>query len=248
MKVLLLSFKVVLMVSFALVFSHQVQGQAAIIALLLGNKVASENFNLSMEIGPTFNSYSSVDNADAVKSGVNFGIGGNVKLNENWFLSPNAYFLARRKLYMHSFSPNTGNNIINTQFANSKTEITLSYIDLPIFLHYQTTNKKIRFGFAPQISFLRTAEAEFKNNDGSFNQDISTDVSKTDYGVVGDLAYILGKAHKGRGIFIHLRFYQGLSDIFGDGYIPGNNSSSFFSIHLSLPFITDELAAKNLEN
>ena len=82
---------------------------------------------------------------------------------------------------------------------------------------------------------------------GNFDQDFEPFVNSTDYGVIADFGYILGQAHKGKGVHIHLRYYYGMTDIFKDGVSTEDNNASYISFHLSLPFITDELAAKNLE-
>ncbi len=226
--------------------AKKAEGQAAIIAFFFGDKVASENFNISLEFGTTQPWYNEVEDSRRSRVGINFGIGTNIKLSENWFLCPNAYFLGARSFRVNSFSPTTGNMGINDAFANSEMEIILKYIDVPVFLHYQTNNKKYRFGIAPQVSFFSSAEATFTRDEGKFTQDVKDEVNGLDYGLIGNVTYVLGKAHKGRGILIHLRYYYGFEDVFKNRYIAGDNNTQFVSLHLSLPFITDELAAKNL--
>lgn len=239
-------FPVVLILVFGLGHSFQSKGQAAIIALLFGDQVASEKFNISMEFGVNQPFYSEVPDSKRSRLGINFGIGTNIQLSDNWFLCPNVYFLSARRVNLNSFTPTTGNVPVDESFANTETEILLKYIDVPVFLHYQTDNKKFRFGFAPQISFFTSGEARFSGDEGDFTQDVDTHVNGIDYGIIGNFTYVLGKAHKGRGIHIHLRYYYGLEDVFKDDYINGNNNTQFVSAHLSLPFITDELAEKNL--
>ena len=230
-----------------LIAPNVLNGQAAILALLFGDKVASENFNLSMEFGVVLPGYDNIENKDNIKRGINFGIAGNVRLSDNWYLSPNAYFLARRNLQLSSFSLNSANSILNEEFRDVPAALNMGYIDLPVFIHYQTNNRKWRFGAGPQLSILRSAEAEYSGSEGTFDYDVKDQLNSIDYGMVGDIVYVLGKAHKGRGIHIHLRYYQGFSDVFDNSFISGKNQSRFFSVHVSLPFITDELAAKNLE-
>jgi hypothetical protein len=99
----------------------------------------------------------------------------------------------------------------------------------------------------PQVSFNRKANATFNGEEGEFKQNFESYVNNMDYGPVVDICYILGKALKGRGIFVHARYYYGLTDIFNDKLSVDVNRMGYFSLHLSLPFITDELAAKNLE-
>jgi hypothetical protein len=226
--------------------SLEASGQAAIIALLFGDQVASEKFNISLEFGVTQPFYSEIPDSKRSRVGINFGIGTNIQLSDNWFLCPNAYFLGARKVNLNSFTPTTGKVPVDEAFANTETEILLKYIDVPIFLHYQTNNKKFRFGIAPQISFFTSGEALFSGDEGDFVQEVNDHVNDLDYGMIGNITYVLGKAHKGRGIHIHLRYYYGFEDVFKDDYINGNNNTQFVSAHLSLPFITDELAERNL--
>ncbi|AZQ64868.1 PorT family protein [Flammeovirga pectinis] len=236
-------------ITFCLSFfaTQQSYGQAAILALLFGDKVASENFNISLELGSTYMGYSNLENSKSSKLGLNFGIAGNIKIADNWFVSPSAYFLARRNAQFSSLSLDSGNPSLDANFQNVNTSIDLNYIDVPIFISYQTNNKKFRYSVGPQVSFLNSSNATFKGAEGKFVQDVGGSTGSLDYGAIADFAYILGKAHKGRGIHLHLRYYYGMTDVFTDEISSGYNRNSFVSLHLSLPFITDALAKKNLE-
>jgi hypothetical protein len=227
---------------------QQAHAQSAIIALIFGDKVASEKFNLSMELGVNFSQFSNLSNTEQYKSGLNFGIAGNIMLNENWFLSPTAYFISKRKLQLESFSLNSGNPDFDKDFVNKKADISLKYIDVPILLAYQTTNKKFRFGIAPQISFLTDSEIEIYGDSENLKRDYKYETNSIDYGVMFNIGYSLGEARKGKGIYLQLRYYHGFSDVFKDGLSLDMNRGSYFAIHISLPFITDELAEKNIKD
>lgn len=238
--------KIILLTVFSMTYIS-INAQAALFALLFGDKVASEKFNISLEVGGTFPHYSNVDGFDGSALGINFGIGGNLKLSENWFFTPNIYFLAKRNFEIKEFSLQTDNAILNSQFNDVPTKVTLNYIDVPVLMSYQTNNKKYRFGLGPQISFLQKSRGIFESSEGDFTQNFDGYTREIDYGIMADIAYVLGKAHKGKGVILHLRYYYGLTDILNDKLSPQNNRSSYLSLHLTLPFITDELAAKNLE-
>ncbi len=121
----------------------------------------------------------------------------------------------------------------------------LSYIDVPVLLWYEIN--KVRLGVGPQVSFLTNSNLVFKGDHGDFTQDIKDNTNKIDYGIMASVGYELGKARKGKGIFIQARYYQGFADIYNDQINTQSNQESYFSIHLSLPFITDELAKKKLQ-
>jgi len=240
--------KNIILVVIFFMFSHGIQGQAALFALIFGDKVASENFNISLEVGGTLPTYSNVANTDNSNLGINFGIGGNAKITDNWYISPQIYFLARRSLNLNSFSLNSGNQDLDAQFMNLPTQISINAIDIPILISYQTNNKKYRFSLAPQISFLQKSKAKFTSPTGEFTQELDGYTADLDYGIMADFGYILGKAHQGKGVHLHLRYYYGFKDVLTNQISTATNQLSYFSLHLSLPFITDELAAKNLEN
>jgi len=74
------------------------------------------------------------------------------------------------------------------------------------------------------------------------------EVNNLDYGLLSILSYELGTARKGKGLFLQLRYYQGFADIFKAPVSPNNLNNYYVSFHLSLPFITEELAKKNLQS
>lgn len=227
--------------------SHASFGQAAILAMIFGDKVASENFNLSLEIGGAWGDISNMPETDGGLSGLNFGIGLNGKLSDNFFISGDAYFLARRNITLSSFSLVSGDPFLDAQFQDVKTDVTLNYIEVPILFSYQTNNRKMRFSVGPQFEFLQKSNAQYYHDQGDFEKTFSRYTNNYDWGPMVDIAYMLNSAHKGKGIHIHARYYRGTRDIFNANFGASENKMSYFSLHLSFPFITDELAAKNLE-
>jgi hypothetical protein len=88
----------------------------------------------------------------------------------------------------------------------------------------------------------------FEGDNGEFIQDIKGDTNSIDYGVMASLGYALGKARKGKGLYVQARYYHGFEDVYNNNISTGSNTASYFAIHLSLPFITEELANKNLKS
>ncbi len=229
-----------------LTFSIGVQkaySQAAILAIIFGDKVASEEFNLSLELGWNFSTVSNFTNIKRTNA-TNFGLGCNFKLSEKFYLSPSIFFLSKRKYNFSSYSLNTGVDNIDNEFMNKSGNGNLSYIDVPVLLWYEIN--KVRLGVGPQVSFLTSSNLVFNGDQGDFTQNIKDNTNNIDYGIVASVGYELGKARKGKGIFIQAKYYQGFADIYNDQINTQSNQGSYFSIHLSLPFITDELANKNL--
>jgi hypothetical protein len=238
-KVLLLTIGLI-----SLLHPNKTNGQAALLALLFGDQVASEDFNLSLEAGGNFNDYQNHFSTER-KLAINFGIAGNIKLSEKLFLSPSIYFLSNRKYGFDSHSLNTGTPSLDQNFENSAGIGRLSYIDIPIFLRYKIN--KFRVGLAPQLSILNSSKLIYEGEQGNFEQDISNLTNNLDYGIMASINYEFLHAMKGKGLFIELRYYYGLTDVFKDQISSDFNRSSYFALHISLPFITEELAAKNLK-
>ncbi|MDH3322874.1 MAG: PorT family protein [Flavobacteriaceae bacterium] len=228
--------KIILSLVLTICLSQMLHAQAAIVALIFGDKVATENFNIGLELGFPYGSVSSIDHA-SYKLGLNFGIAGNIKLSEYWSVSPNIYFLSNRNVKTDRFSLNSNNTILNGEFVDVPTEFTVKYIDVPIFFNYFFAEKPFKIGLAPQISFRTDAHADFSNDEGDFNFGIKKHTESIDYGFIAQVGYILGKGGQGKEMHIQLRYYQGLADVFKNDYISGSNKASYFSVHLSLPFI-----------
>lgn len=232
--------------SLCVLFSIQkTYAQAAIIALLFGDKVASEKFNISMELGGNFSQFSNVPDVNKFKLDLNFGIAGNIMLTEHWFVSPATYFISKRKLSLTNYSLSTGNIALDAQYMNRNAELQIDFIDVPILVYYQPKSIKWRFGLGPQVSFLKNSKITVEGDDGDFIQDYNNSINDIDYGVIGSVGYSIGEARKGKGLYLQARYYQGFSDMLLD--VNNTNTNSYFSIHVSLPFITDELAQKNLK-
>lgn len=219
-------------------------GQAAILAIIFGDQVASEEFNLSLELGWNFSDYKDLQNTQRA-SALNFGIAGNIKFSETWYLSPSVFFVSKRRYRFKSYSLNTGNLNLDNEFIDKDGEANLNYIDIPIITWYQIDN--LRFGLGPQVSFLTSSNLVFNGDYGDFSEDIKDQTESIDYGFLAAVSYELGKARKGRGIFIQVRYYQGFNDVYNKSLSPSDNTANYLSVHFSLPFITDELAKKNID-
>ncbi|QDO95444.1 PorT family protein [Formosa sediminum] len=220
--------------------------QAAILAMIFGDKVASEKFNLSMEVGVPFNSFSNVDDLK-IQNGINFGIAGNLKLSENWYVSPTVYFLSKRTVILKHTNLISDDAYLNSLYSDTSAKMRLNYTDIHVLFSYQLSDSNFRFGLSPQVSFFGKSESTYSGPEGELVQNTSKFVNKTDYGVIANVGYYLKSAHKGRGIILNLRYYQGFTDVLKNDFASGDNKSNYVALHVSLPFLTDELASKNLK-
>ncbi len=226
---------------FALVFllmsSNFVNAQAAILALIFGDKVASENFHLSMEIGGNFTHYSSLDNFDRARLGINFGISGNIKLSERFYMSPGIFFLGNRNVKFNNLSLQSSSPTLNENFNDVATELNMNYYELPILFSYLNKKGNFKYSVGPQFSFLKNSEMVYLGEQGEFTEDFDYNTESNDFGFIADVAYILKNFTGNKDMHIHVRYYYGMKDIFKSKFSPAKNNSSYFSVILSFPII-----------
>ncbi len=219
-----------------ILLAQYTNAQAALFAILFGEKVASENFNVGMEFGIPYASISSASGTNA-KTGITFGIAGNIKLNEHWSVHPTAYFLSRRGGKFDALSLISNDLELNAKFQNVPTELTLNYIDVPVFLNYRFTDSPFKIGIAPQISFRTGSQAIFSNAQGDFDASVKDVTNGTDLGMILQLGYVLFSEKFDKEVHIQLRYFQGFNDVYDDSFVSGSNTSSYFGLALSFPFV-----------
>ena len=223
------------------------QGQAAILALIFGDKVASEEFNISLELGGGFANYSNLEGSEFAGTTFDFGIGLNKKFSDNFYFTPAIYFVSRRQAQVSSYDLSSGNADLDAIFTDDKTRINFNYIDVPLIFSYQTNSGKMRFSGGAQLSFRGKVSADLTIDEGTFTQDFKPYTNSFDWGPIAEVAYNFEGIRKGKGLIVRARYYHGLNDIFNSDFTSSSVRNSGFVVMLSLPFITDELAKKNLD-
>jgi hypothetical protein len=217
-------------------------GQAALLVLILGDKVATEKFHLSIDGALNL---SSLQNPGLGKNslGVNFGLGTHLKLGEKLFLEidfkPLSQKGARSVIPIVTIPPD---------IETSNTNLKLNYIDIPIFLQYKL-GSKLFIAAGPQISYLTSASQNSEGVSSDINifskQDIKSLFNKFDYSIAAELRYSLSINRKGTKVDVDVfaRYSYGLSEIFKDTAV-GSAKISNFQFGLSFPFIKspEELA------
>ena len=213
--------------------------QAALFILLFGEKVASENFYLSMDFGLNFSNLQGYEDGSML-IGPNFGLGTHIKLSDSWYLNPEFKPLSSRGV----------SDVINPiplppEYADSETgsDVRLRYMEIPILAQYRLENG-LYFSAGPQISFLSRARqlTEIVLPSGvivDVEQDIKDDFNGIDYSVPVEIGYQLAKPLAGKGVEVRLRYNHGLNDVFKDSNISSANNSSF-QFFLTFPFIEEQ--------
>jgi hypothetical protein len=224
-----------LLSSFTMAISY---GQATVIILLLGEKVASEEFYLSIDGALNISSFVGLEEWKA-GTGVNYGLGTHIKLGEKWHLKPEFKPLSHKKArYIIPISEVPG------EITIEESKLNLNYIDVPVLLQYNIT-PKIFVSAGPQISFLTGAS---QNTFGTMENGLETSLeidtesffNNINISFPVEIGYSISLGNKRTtsriDINIFARYEYGFMEIFKD---PEADSLkiSLFQIGLSLPFI-----------
>jgi hypothetical protein len=220
-------------------------GQAAIIVLILGDKVATEQFHLSIDGAINISNLPGLD-VGKTCGGVNFGLGTHIKLGEKWHLKPEFKPLSRKGA--RSVNAITS---VPGEVAADETKLKLNYLDIPVLLQYNIT-PRFFVSAGPQVSFLTGVnQISFGTiSDGketSIKIDAKSFFNKTNFSFPVEAGYTLSLATKRSttkmDINVFARYEYDFVEVFKDPAV-GSSKISLFQIGLSLPFIksAEELA------
>jgi hypothetical protein len=220
-------------------------GQAALIVLILGDKVATEEFHLSIDGALNLSDFTGIEESK-MGAGVNFGLGTHIKLGEKWHLKPEFKPLSRKKAT--SINPVT---TVPGELTNTDSKLTLNYIDVPVLLQYNVT-PQIYFSAGPQVSFL-TGANQFSTGDleegreSTIRIDAKSYFNSVDFSFPVEAGYTIHLATKRSSstmdVNIFGRYEYGFLDVFKES-ADGSSKISMFQFGLSIPFIksAEELA------
>jgi Outer membrane protein beta-barrel domain len=218
-------------------------GQAALIILILGDKVATEKFHLSMDGALNLTSF---QNPGQGKSnlGINFGLGTHLKLGEKWNLQVEFKPLSQK-------GARSVNQIvlIPSEIEEGNTRLKLNYIDVPVMIQYNIV-KKLSVAAGPQISFLtkvsQVTDGTISGGNVSIKQDTKSLYNNIDFSLPVELRYFISLHRKNTkvDVDIFVRYSYGFKEIYKDPAV-GSAHISAFQFGLSFPFIktAEELAA-----
>jgi len=215
------------------------RGQAALLVLIFGEKVATENFYFSLKAGV---SYSMITNVDEGKNrlGPTFGLVNNIRLNDRLFLTPEFLPLSPRGVREVPILTTGDAELDDLLVDPISTDRKLSYIDVPVLLRYHLTDR-LMVSAGPQISFLTGAtdiyrSAPMQGAELTTELDIKDAIKPVDVGAVVDVSFLFSEPMGGKGLILYLRYNIGIIDMLkensGD---PKRNSAIQFGA--AFPFI-----------
>ena len=215
------------------------KGQAALLVLIFGEKAASENFYFSLKLGVNYSIISAVDEGKP-RLGANFGLINNIRINDNWFLTPEFLALSSRGVSGVPVEPTGDPNLDELLKDITSSDRKLSYIDIPVLVRYHI-GKRFRISAGPQFSYLTGAYDVYRSAplDGielKTEIEITDVLNRWDVGAAIDLTYMVAKPKNGKGINIYVRYTQGFIDMVKDN--PGDGHfNSTIQLGAAFPFI-----------
>lgn len=215
-----------------LMLSANLAHSQVLIALLLGDKLNSDKFEMGIRLAGNWGGLTGMEGANS-RFALGFGIYGTFKMSDKFSIQPE--FLFKEPRGAEGLSPEVFDNpSLDPLLADAKVAMKLAYFALPVLFKY-SLNPNLSFGFGPQVGYLRSAQnvyvAEvYAKDDLVFKDNIKSGLNKFDFALAFNLEYKLQK----RGIHIGLRYYLGLTDIVKDN--PGGSiKNSVIQINLGIP-------------
>ncbi len=226
--------------SLLFLFSFQLsKGQAAILVLLLGDKVATEKFHFSLDAGLNFAYMPGLEGKMNLLG--NFGLGMHLKVSDHWYFAPEFKPLSMkgqkdlRRIF--DFPPD-----IEDVITSSQTQLRLNYLEIPLLWQYRFT-ERFYISTGPQFSFLldgkHNTEAELENS-GTLEFEISAkkELNKFDFGFPIEIGYALSTLRNGKGMDLRLRYNPGFREVFSES-VDASSTNQAFQVIVTFPFIED---------
>lgn len=208
-------------------------GQAALLALIFGDRVATEHFHISVDAGlnlgpiPTYG-------GGTPRAGIYFGLGTFIKINEQWTLNPEFKPLSFRGLNnVTAITP------VVDFVEDPEVSLVLNYLEIPVLLRYQVS-PRIYFAAGPQVAFLMSAEQEVT---GVLASGVEATVIKSEKSTFSnvhaafpiEMGFVLHEARDGKGVDFRLRYAIGLSDMVVTDF--ATSRGGLLQFFLTFPFV-----------
>jgi len=221
-------------------FASTCKAQAMYIVLIFGDKIATEQFHLTIDAGLNITGMPGLDGTKNLV-GLYYGMGTYIKLNNKWALTPEFKPLSQRGA--RAIQP----FIVNSGMSDPTYKVRLNYIDVPLLVQYKIT-PKMYISAGPQIGFMVSAKQVSEGTTVEGNRDAKTQVevkdafNKTYYSIPLEFGYILPKV-LGKTIEFKARYCIGLNEVMADKSY-GSTRYRMWQAMLSLPFVKSESPKK----
>jgi len=234
---------IVVTLLFHVAFITTGKAQAMYIVLIFGDKIATENFHLTIDGGLNITGMPGLDHTSKLV-GIYYGMGAYIKMNDKWAFMPEFKPLSQRGA--RDVQPLT----VYPDVTDPKYKFRLNYIDFPLLFQHKLSSR-IYVSTGPQISLLvggkqitKGISAESGTN-VKISEDIMDSFNRVIYSIPLEFGYILPKIIPGKNIEFKARYCIGLSEAIADKSY-GSSKYSMIQVMLSLPFVKKVSTAKAL--
>lgn len=200
-----------IVVAFFVLFLVNMANAQVLIAILFGDKLSSEKFELGIRLAGNFAGLTNITDSKT-RRGLGFGLYGTIKMNEKFSLQPELLF--RSAMGAKGISPVlTGDPNLDLLIVDADVTTQLTYISIPVLAKY-TFRENVSLGIGPQFGILTSAKNKyvaevFEADDLVFNDNVKSQFQSFDFGLVFNLEF---KLQRKKGINVNLRYYLGLTD------------------------------------
>jgi len=216
-----------------------VRGQAALLVLIFGEKAASENFYFSLKAGINYSNITNVEEGKN-RTGFNFGLVNNIRINDKFFLVPEFIMLSPRGVVdaptLSTGIPELDDLLGNPEYTDRK----LNYLDIPVLVRYNFA-ERWSISAGPQFSYLTSATDTYRSSpiEGitlKTELDIEDAFNTIDFGAVIDVMYVVSKPKNGKGLNLYFRYSRGFIDILKENSGDAHYNSTF-QLGATFPFV-----------
>ncbi len=215
--------KKILLISFLLFSSAQMQGQV-LISLLFGDMLNSDGLEFGLEGGFNWSKISEMETNSSLRT-FNLGFYFDIRLKDQWALYTGV--LVKSNLGVNELSANDLTFLgTETYPENGTYSQEMKYFLVPALLKYNFENK-IYVEAGPQFGLMYDAWVEFNsdidNKEGRVREYNEDNINRFDAGLMVGFGY---KLNKNNGMTFGVKYYYGLLDVYKDR--AGTKNSSIF--------------------
>lgn len=204
-----------------------------LIMLLVGDKIASDDFVGGITGGINLTGLSGIDNAKSQLSW-SFGASLHWRLSDEWHFCPEVYFKspggADGLTGLYTAQPS-----IDTVLSDREEWTSTSYVAIPLIMKYRFDRFYVFAG--PQISYLVAATDNISGTGPEGSAIVAEKsafgrLNRWDAGFVGGAEILLVPRYGINSLRLGVRYYYGLMDVTKDDV---SNTNSGFSVNIGVP-------------
>lgn len=205
-----------------------------LISLLFGDKLNSETIKFGLDGGMNV---SSISGLDAKKPLVSWNLGFYfdlmLKKNPHWYIHTGVLVKSTMGAKDIRYVP-VGDSTLDVVFSQGQKDRKMNYFNVPILAKYKLDNG-LFFELGPMLSLMYKSydvyNGKYEGEDLTLAVSTKDSTNRLDVGIEAGIGYYLGKRD---GVYVGIRYYQGLRNVQRNTPQMSNLNSSFF-LYASIP-------------